>query len=53
MKIFIKTFGCRVNQVESEAILEEFSLEGHQIITDFKEADLCLLNTCTVTKNAD
>ena len=53
MKIFIKTFGCRVNQVESEAILEEFSLEGHQIITDFKDADLCLLNTCTVTKNAD
>lgn len=53
MKIFIKTFGCRVNQVESEAILEEFSLGGHQMTADFKEADLCLLNTCTVTKNAD
>lgn len=53
MKIFIKTFGCRVNQVESEAILEQLRAQNHTIITDFKEADLCILNTCTVTANAD
>lgn len=53
MKIFIKTFGCRVNQVESEAILEEFLSQGHTPVSDFKEAEICLINTCSVTKNAD
>ena len=53
MKVFIKTFGCRVNQVESQALLEQFLSRGHMITADFKEADLCLLNTCSVTHNAD
>lgn len=50
---FIKTFGCRVNQVESQAILEQFKRAGFSPITDFETADICLLNTCTVTHQAD
>ncbi len=50
---FLKTFGCRVNQVESQAILEEFASHGWQAAPDFESADLCLLNTCTVTHQAD
>lgn len=53
MKVFIKTFGCRVNQVESEALLEKFKTAKAQITPDYKEADLCLLNTCSVTAKAD
>ncbi|MDR0734351.1 MAG: MiaB/RimO family radical SAM methylthiotransferase [Elusimicrobiota bacterium] len=53
MKVFIKTLGCRVNQVESQAVLERFSAQGHAITQDLREADLCLLNTCSVTHNAD
>ncbi len=53
MIVYIKTFGCRVNQVESESILEELLQLGHTITHDFKEAHLCILNTCTVTHNAD
>lgn len=53
MKIFIKTYGCRVNQVESEAVLEEFLNQGHTITQDFKNASLCFINTCSVTSNAD
>ena len=52
MKYFLKTFGCRVNQVESQAILEAFSNRGW-IAAPFEEADLCLLNTCTITHRAD
>lgn len=52
MKFFLKTFGCRVNQVESQAILEEFSSRGWTA-TGMEQADLCLLNTCTVTHQAD
>ncbi len=50
---FIKTFGCRVNQVESQAILEEFKRAGFTPAESFETADLCLLNTCTVTHQAD
>lgn len=53
MKFFIKTFGCRVNQVESQAVLEQFLAAGALPTKTFEEADLCLLNTCTVTHQAD
>lgn len=53
MKIFIKTYGCRVNQVESEAVLEQFLAQGHEITQNYKEANLCFINTCSVTANAD
>ena len=53
MKIYIKTFGCRVNQVESEALLEEFLRRGHTITNTPQDADICLINTCSVTRNAD
>ena len=50
---FIKTFGCRVNQVESQAILEQFRRAGFTPADNFETADICLLNTCTVTHQAD
>ena len=53
MKIYIKTFGCRVNQVESESLLEEFLRRGHQIVSSPQYADICIINTCSVTRNAD
>lgn len=53
MKVFIKTYGCRVNQVESEAVLEQFLEQGHTITQDFKDANLYFINTCSVTSNAD
>lgn len=50
---FIKTFGCRVNQVESQAILEQFERAGFTAAENFETADICVLNTCTVTHQAD
>ena len=50
---FLKTFGCRVNQVESQAILEQFMRSGYEEASSFETADLCLLNTCSVTHQAD
>lgn len=50
---FIKTFGCRVNQVESQAILEQFKRAGFIPAESFETADICVLNTCTVTHQAD
>lgn len=53
MKFYIKTFGCRVNQVESQAILEQFLRAGAVPADRFEDADVCVLNTCTVTHQAD
>ena len=50
---FIKTFGCRVNQVESQALWEQFLRSGFTPADSFETADICLLNTCTVTHQAD
>lgn len=50
---FIKTFGCRVNQVESQAILEQFLRAGATPADSLETADMCVLNTCTVTHQAD
>ena len=53
MKLFIYTLGCRVNQCESEAIAESFAKAGHSILKSYEEADLVIVNTCTVTSKAE
>ena len=53
MKIFILTLGCKVNQYESEAILEIFKKSGFQRTEDFKDADVLIINSCTVTSESD
>lgn len=50
---FIKTFGCRVNQVESQSLREEFLRAGFTPAETPDKADICLLNTCSVTHQAD
>ena len=53
MKICIKTLGCKVNSYESEAIEEDFVSRGYEVTNDSKDADVIVINTCTVTNQAD
>ena len=53
MKVFIYTLGCRVNQCESEAVAESFAKRGHTILKSYQEAQLTIVNTCTVTSKAE
>jgi len=53
MKIYYKTVGCRVNQVETESLREKFAALGHQNADGPEEADLVVVNTCSVTAKAD
>ena len=53
MKVFIYTLGCRVNQCESEAIAESFAKAGHSVLNSHEDADLTIVNTCTVTSKAE
>lgn len=52
MNIHIHTFGCRLNQYESEKISFELKNMGANI-TELKNADAIAINTCTVTNDSD
>ncbi len=53
MKIVLSTLGCKLNQAEIELLAHRFREEGHTIITSIDDADIYILNTCTVTHTAD
>lgn len=53
VKVAFTTLGCRMNQFETSALEEKFSERGYTI-TNFEDtADVYVVNTCTVTKDAD
>lgn len=47
------TLGCKVNAYETEAIWQLFQKEGYQRVDFEEEADVYLINTCTVTNTGD
>jgi threonylcarbamoyladenosine tRNA methylthiotransferase MtaB len=49
----IATLGCRTNQYESEAYQNQLKHAGYREALGDEEADLCIVNTCTVTHSAD
>jgi len=52
MKIFFDVIGCRLNQSEIETYANQFRAFGHQIVSEPGEADIAIVNTCTVTVKA-
>ena len=48
----ITTLGCKVNRYESEAIAEQLENRGWHTVDAGATADLCIINTCTVTQKA-
>lgn len=53
MRIFYYTFGCKVNQYETENVRELFNNKGYEETDDFTDAQICFINTCTVTSQSD
>ncbi|MBN1665928.1 MAG: MiaB/RimO family radical SAM methylthiotransferase [Anaerolineales bacterium] len=52
MKIYLDTIGCRLNQSEIESYARQFRAAGHLLVADPAQADLAVINTCTVTAPA-
>ncbi len=52
-KVAIFTLGCKVNQAESEELAMRLSSRGHALVSDPRECDVCVVNTCTVTAESD
>lgn len=53
MKIAIQTLGCKVNQVESQAMERILRERGHQLVSPEERADAYIINSCTVTAVSD
>ncbi len=49
----IRTLGCKVNQYETQLIREKLICAGYKEAGRDEQADLCIVNTCTVTAKAD
>ena len=47
------TLGCKVNQYETNAMIQEFIKNGYKIVEFNEKADVYVVNTCTVTNMAD
>ncbi len=52
MRVFLDSVGCRLNQSEIETFARQFRAAGHEIVDAPADADLVVVNTCTVTSAA-
>ena len=53
MKVYFLTLGCRVNQYETDAARRLFLDNGYENVDSPEDADVCIVNTCSVTGEAD
>ena len=53
MKVAFKTLGCKLNFSETSTISREFTKNGYEKVDFNKKSDIYVINTCSVTQNAD
>ena len=52
-KVFLKTYGCQMNERDSEQVAQMLVARGYEMTADADEADVVLLNTCSVRDMAE
>jgi len=52
-KVALHTLGCKLNFAESATIASQFRTKGYQVVEPDDRADICVINTCSVTDRAD
>ena len=52
-RIALKTLGCKANRAESDILAEKLAVAGHKIVDAKNRADIYIINTCSVTNEAD
>jgi len=50
--VAFETLGCRLNQAETAIFARQFLGQGYRLAEATVDADLCIVNTCTLTQNA-
>jgi len=52
-KFFIETYGCQMNTADSELVVSILQKDGYQHTEDINEANIVLVNTCSIRENAE
>ena len=52
-KLFIETYGCQMNVADSEVVASILKMADYELCDDIRQADLVLLNTCSIRDNAE
>jgi threonylcarbamoyladenosine tRNA methylthiotransferase MtaB len=52
MRVFFTNLGCKLNQAENDRLARDFVAAGHRLAESLAEADLHVVNSCTVTATA-
>jgi threonylcarbamoyladenosine tRNA methylthiotransferase MtaB len=52
-RVFLRTFGCRANQYDTEAVRAMIEAAGGEVVTSAEEADAAVFNSCAVTAAAE
>ncbi len=53
MRVFIKTLGCKVNAFDAQVLHKQFSDQGFEVLDSPLHADVTVINTCSVTQQAE
>jgi tRNA-2-methylthio-N6-dimethylallyladenosine synthase len=52
-KLYLETFGCQMNVLDSELVLGQLRAQGYQSVDERDDADVILYNTCSVREHAE
>src|SRR5881628_2535351 len=52
-KLYLETFGCQMNVLDSELVLGQLRAQGYESTEDRDHADVILYNTCSVREHAE
>ncbi len=52
-KVYIETYGCQMNVADSEIVVSVLTKQGYEHTCDINEAELILINTCSIRENAE
>ena len=53
MNVYFHTFGCKANQYDTDVVRQAFSDGGATVVDDPSQADLAVINSCTVTHESE
>src|SRR5581483_10295282 len=52
-KLYLETFGCQMNVLDSELVLGQLRAQGYEPVDDRDRADVIIYNTCSVREHAE
>lgn len=52
-RVYIETYGCQMNVTDSEIVVAILQQQGYRVTEEINEADLILVNTCSIRENAE